>query len=64
MNNLKHGGVTSSATDSKSSPSQKPGISNAPRMLTPSEIESLRLHKAQITNLIRKQEVKSIGPVM
>jgi hypothetical protein len=55
MDNLKLGGRKDSATASSASVNPKPGTSNAPRMLTQSEIASLRQHKAMVTEVVRRQ---------
>ena len=44
-----------SASDSKRSPNPKPATSHAPRMLTPSEIASLRQDKAKTAAIARRQ---------
>ncbi len=54
MNSSNTGGKNASATTSSASPNQKPATSNAPRMLTPSEIESLKKHKAQVQDAVRR----------
>lgn len=47
-NNLKRGESTGSVTTSTALLNQRLGTSNAPRMLTPSEIKLLRLSKQEI----------------
>ncbi|MDI9333147.1 MAG: hypothetical protein QM533_02095 [Cytophagales bacterium] len=53
MNNLKNGGQHNSGSGSTASPNQKPATLNAVRMLTPSEIESLRLHKHETAAYVK-----------
>lgn len=49
----KHGGFRPSGLTSTASPSQKADISAAPRMLTPSEIASLRRDKQETIETAR-----------
>ena len=53
MGNLKTGGVSASASASKPSPRLKPATSATPRMLTPSEIESLRRNKQETAAIVK-----------
>lgn len=50
----KNGGKSGSVTDSTALLNQKLGTLNAPRMLTPSEIELLRRSKQEIAARYRK----------
>lgn len=54
MANLNHGGPNASGTTSMHSRNQKPAISNTPRMLTTSEIASLKKHKAVVHLAVRR----------
>lgn len=54
MASLNHGGPNASGTTSTTTPNRKPATSNAPRMLTPSEIVSLRKNKAMVHQAVRK----------
>ena len=56
---LKHGGKKPSVTPSTALLNQKLGISPAPRMLTPSEIELLRQSKREMAEVYRMR--KSAG---
>ena len=56
---LKHGGKKPSVTPSTALLNQKLGISPAPRMLTPSEIELLRQSKREMAEVYRTR--KSAG---
>lgn len=49
-------------TGSKHSLNPKGDTLNAPRMLTPSEIESLRQNKADITELVRHLLTEDLPP--
>ena len=51
--NSKHGGKKTSVTPSTALLNQKLGISPAPRMLTPSEIELLRQSKREMAEVYR-----------
>ena len=51
--NLKSGGKPGSVTPSTALLNQRLAISNAPRMLTPSEIELLRRSKQEIAVRVR-----------
>ena len=53
------GGKIVSGTGSTDSPSQKPVISQKPRMLSASEIASLRQNKAEVTRIVAKVSVKA-----
>lgn len=53
MAKLNRGGEANSASISRVSPNQKPATLSEPRMLTPSEIESLRQNKRMIAKLVR-----------
>jgi hypothetical protein len=54
MANSKTGGASDSASASTRSPNLKPATSRAPRMLTPSEIVSLRQDKAKTAAIARR----------
>ncbi len=54
MANLKTGGKSISGTASTASPSRKRAILNAPRMLTPSELESLRQNKQLVAQTAKR----------
>ena len=53
MDNSKTGGAAILDSASIASPNRKPATSSVPRMLTPSEIESLRRHKGEIGALAK-----------
>jgi len=53
MAKLNPGGKPNSDPASTASQNRKPAISSAPRMLTPSEIESLRQNKRMIAKQVR-----------
>jgi hypothetical protein len=54
--NLKHGGKETLVTPSTALLNQKLGISPAPRMLTPSEIELLRQSKREMAEAYRSRK--------
>jgi hypothetical protein len=54
MQTLKTGGKTASVTVSTALLNQRLAISNAPRMLTPSEIKLLRQSKSEIADYVQK----------
>jgi uncharacterized protein YfaS (alpha-2-macroglobulin family) len=53
MANSKIGGATGSVSDSTRSRNPRPATLNAPRMLTPSEIASLRLNKQETARRVK-----------
>jgi hypothetical protein len=60
MADSKTGSASDSASASKRSPNPKPATSRAPRMLTPSEIVSLRQDKAK-TAAIAKRLLQTVA---